>query len=171
MSARDFSKFGLLFNRDGNWNGKQIISKNYVDESLQLYWGKTPSMGWSHSDTRGYSLQWWISKYDDDAKIYNTSGKFGQFVFIDKERDIIFTRITKYYPSGGEVQKFGALSYLKFLGSVNAAIGVSRVLYNLGLISFNDGSVQTPYTLEEGESNEFYENYVEIVEAMADLED
>ena len=54
---------------------------------------------------------------------------------------------------------------------MNAALGVSRVLYNLGLISFNDGSVQTPYTLEEGESNEFYENYVEIVEAMADLED
>jgi CubicO group peptidase (beta-lactamase class C family) len=171
MSARDYSKFGLLFSRDGRWNDNQIISEDYVEESLQLYWGKTPSMGWSHSDTRGYSLQWWISKYDDDAKIYNTSGKFGQFVFIDKERDIIFTRITKYYPSGGEVQKFGALSYLKFLGSVNAAIGVSRVLYNLGLISFNDGSVQTPYTLEEGESNEFYENYVEIVEAMADLED
>ena len=52
MSARDYSKFGLLFNRDGSWKGKQIISKDYVDESLQLYWGKTPSMGWSHSDTR-----------------------------------------------------------------------------------------------------------------------
>ncbi len=171
MSARDYSKFGLLFSRDGRWNDNQIISEDYVEESLQLYWGKTPSMGWSHSDTRGYSLQWWISKYDDEAKIYNTSGKFGQFVFIDKERDIIFTRITKYYSSGGEVQKFGALSYLKFLGSVNAAINVSRFLYNLGLISFDDGSVQTPYTLEEGESDEFYENYVEIVEAMADLED
>jgi len=171
MSARDYSKFGLLFSRDGRWNDNQIISEDYVEESLQLYWGKTPSMGWSHSDTRGYSLQWWISKYDDEAKIYNTSGKFGQFVFIDKERDIIFTRITKYHSSGGEVQKFGALSYLKFLGSVNAAINVSRFLYNLGLISFDDGSVQTPYTLEEGESDEFYENYVEIVEAMADLED
>ena len=73
MSARDYSKFGLLFNRDGRWEDKQIISKDYVDESLQLYWGATPDMGWSHSDTRGYSLQWWISKYDDDAKIYNTN--------------------------------------------------------------------------------------------------
>tara|TARA_E500000331_G_scaffold122770_2_gene120220 strand:+ start:1817 stop:3004 length:1188 start_codon:yes stop_codon:yes gene_type:complete len=170
MSARDYSKFGLLFNRDGKWNDKQIISEEYVGESLQLYWGKTPSMGWSHSDTRGYSLQWWISKYDDDAKIYNTSGKFGQFIFIDKERDIVFTRITKYYPSGGEIQKFGPLSYLKFLGSVNAALNVSRLLYSWGLISFDDGSVQTPYTLEEGESKEFYENYVTIVERIADLE-
>ena len=170
MSARDFSRFGLLFSRDGNWDGEQIISKEYVDESLKLYWGSTPSMGWSHSDTRGYSLQWWISKYDDQAKIYNTSGKFGQFVFIDKDRDIIFTRITKYYPSGGEVQNFGPLRFLKFLGSVNAALGVSRFLYDIGLINFEKGSVQTPYTLAEGESKEFYEKYVEIVDTMATLE-
>ena len=170
MSARDFSRFGLLFSRDGNWGGEQIISKEYVDESLKLYWGSTPSMGWSHSDTRGYSLQWWISKYDDQAKIYNTSGKFGQFVFIDKDRDIIFTRITKYYPSGGEVQNFGPLRFLKFLGSVNAALGVSRFLYDIGLINFEKGSVQTPYTLAEGESKEFYEKYVEIVDTMATLE-
>ena len=170
MSARDYSKFGLLFSRDGNWNGEQIISKEYVDESLKLYWGSTPSMGWSHSDTRGYSLQWWISKYDDQAKIYNTSGKFGQFVFVDKDRDIIFTRITKYYPSGGEVQDFGPLRFLKFLGSVNAALGVSRFLYDIGLIDLEKGSVQTPYTLADGESKEFYEKYVEIVDTMASLE-
>ena len=170
MSARDYSKFGLLFSRDGNWNGEQIISKEYVDESLKLYWGRTPSMGWSHSDTRGYSLQWWISKYDDQAKIYNTSGKFGQFVFVDKDRDIIFTRITKYYPSGGDVQNFGPLRFLKFLGSVNAALGVSRFLYDIGLIDFEKGSVQTPYTLADGESKQFYEKYVEIVNTMATLE-
>tara|TARA_B100002019_G_C21243095_1_gene586697 strand:- start:571 stop:1767 length:1197 start_codon:yes stop_codon:yes gene_type:complete len=170
MSARDYSKFGLLFSRDGNWNGDQIISEEYVAESLKLYWGSTPSMGWQHSDTRGYSLQWWISKHDDQAKIFNTSGKFGQFIFIDKERDIIFTRITKYSPSGGEVQNFGPLRFLKFLGSVDAAVGFSRFLYNIGLIDFKKGSVQTPYTLKEGESKEFYENYVEIVETMATLE-
>jgi len=95
MSARDYSRFGLLFSRDGNWDGNNVISKEYVNETLKPYWGSTPSMGWMHSDTRGYSLQWWISKYDEQAKIYNTSGKFGQFIFIDKDRDIIFTRITK----------------------------------------------------------------------------
>lgn len=170
MSARDYSKFGLLFNRDGRWKDKQIISKNYVDESLQLYWGATPDMGWSNSDTRGYSLQWWISKYDDDAKIYNTSGKFGQFIFIDKERDVVFTRITKYRPSEGDVQKWGALGYLRFLGSINRALVVSRFLMDLGLIKLDDGSVSTPYTTADGESKEFYENYVEIIDRMADLE-
>ena len=170
MSARDYSRFGILFSRDGNWNGEQVISKNYVDESLKLYWGSTPSMGWMHSDTRGYSLQWWISKYDDEAKIYNTSGKFGQFVFIDKERDVIFTRITKYRPVEGDVQDWGPLGYLRFLGSVDRAINVSRFLIWLGLIDINGGSVVIPYTEADGESKEFYENYVKIVERIADLE-
>ena len=170
MSARDYSRFGLLFSRDGNWDGEQVISKDYVDESLKLYWGSTPSMGWSHSDTRGYSLQWWISKYDDQAKIYNTSGKFGQFVFVDKERDIIFTRITKYYPTDGEVQNFGPLRFLKFLGSVDAAVGAARFLNSIGFIKLEGGNVQTPVTLEEGESKEFYEQYVEIIDTMASLE-
>ena len=170
MSARDYSRFGLLFSRDGNWNGDQVISKNYVDESLKLYWGSTPSMGWTHSDTRGYSLQWRISKYDDDAKIYNTSGKFGQFVFIDKERDVIFTRITKYKPIEGDVQDWGPLGYLRFLGSVKRAINFSRFLIWIGLIDIDGGNVVIPYTAEDGESKEFYENYVKIVERIADLE-
>ena len=171
MSARDYSRFGILFSRNGNWNGEQVISKNYVDESLKLYWGSTPSMGWMHSDTRGYSLQWWISKYDDEAKIYNTSGKFGQFVFIDKERDIIFTRITKYRPIEGDVQDWGPLGYLRFLGSVDRAINFSRFLIWLGLIDIDGGSVVIPYTEADGESKEFYENYVKIVERIADLEE
>ena len=171
MSARDYSRFGILFSRDGNWNGEQVISKNYVDESLKLYWGSTPSMGWMHSYTRGYSLQWWISKYDDEAKIYNTSGKFGQFVFIDKERDIIFTRITKYRPVEGDVQDWGPLGYLRFLGSVDRAINFSRFLIWLGLIDIDGGSVVIPYTEADGESKEFYENYVKIVERIADLEE
>ena len=170
MSARDYSRFGILFSRNGNWNGEQVISKNYVDESLKLYWGSTPSMGWMHSDTRGYSLQWWISKYDDEAKIYNTSGKFGQFVFIDKERDVIFTRITKYRPVKGDVQDWGPLGYLRFLGSVDRAINFSRFLIWLGLIKIDGGSVVIPYTEADGESKEFYQNYVKIVERIADLE-
>ena len=170
MSARDYSRFGLLFSRDGNWDGNNVISREYVNETLKPYWGSTPSMGWVHSDTRGYSLQWWISKYDEQAKIYNTSGKFGQFIFIDKDRDIIFTRITKYYPTGGDVQNFGPLKFLKFLGSVDAAIGVARFLNNIGLINFSGGDIQTPVTLEEGESNEFYEQYIEIVNTLATLQ-
>ena len=41
---------------------------------------------------------------------------------------------------------------------------------SIGLINFEDGSVKTPYTNADGESKEFYQNYVEIVNSIADLE-
>lgn len=35
MTARDVAKFGLLFLRDGKWNGKQVISSEWVAESTK----------------------------------------------------------------------------------------------------------------------------------------
>ena len=42
MSARDYSKIGLLFSKNGIWNEKQIISKNFIDETFQVVWDITP---------------------------------------------------------------------------------------------------------------------------------
>lgn len=33
--ATDFAKIGRLFLKDGNWNGKQIISEKWVNESTK----------------------------------------------------------------------------------------------------------------------------------------
>ena len=82
----------------------------------------------------------------------------------------IFTRITKYKPIEGDVQDWGPLGYLRFLGSVKRAINFSRFLIWIGLIDIDGGNVVIPYTAEDGESKEFYENYVKIVERIADLE-
>ena len=63
MSARDYSKIGLLFSKNGIWNEKQIISKNFIDETFQVVWDITPQR-WTESK-RAYSLHWLVSKYDD----------------------------------------------------------------------------------------------------------
>ena len=166
MSARDYSKFGLLFARNGMWKEKQIISKEFVDETFQVVWNLTPNR---FTDlNRGYSLHWWISKYDDESKIFNTSGKFGQFTFVDRENDLIVTRITKYnQQNSGSVQKWGVIKYIRWAGIENA-ISVGRKLINSGSIEPGN-DVITPFTDEEGESKEFYENYEDVIDAIADL--
>jgi len=166
MSARDYSKFGLLFARDGLWTNKQIISKAFVDETFQVVWNLTPER---FTDlNRGYSLHWWISKHDDESKIFNTSGKFGQFTFVDRENDVIVTRITKYnQQDSGSVQKWGVMKYLRWAG-IDNAINIGRKLIDSGSIEAGD-DVITPFTDEKGESKEFYENYADIIDAIADL--
>ena len=166
MSARDYSKFGLLFGRNGLWNDKQIISKSFVDETFKLVWDTTPERFTRFK--RGYSLHWWVSAYEDNFKIFNTSGKFGQYTFVDRENDIVVTRITKYNQQDfGDVQKWGPMGYLKWAG-VDNAIKVGRKLIENGVIE-SGNNVITPFTDKEGESKEFYPRYGDFIGAIENL--
>ena len=165
MSARDYSKIGLLFSRNGLWKEKQIIPKEFIDETFKIVW-ETPSRFTDYK--RYYSLHWWISKYDEESKIFNTSGRFGQYTFVDRENDVVVTRISKYsQQDSGSTQKWGVMRYLKWAGIENA-INMGRKLIDNGSISAGT-DVITPYTNEDGESNEFYIKYPEVIESIADL--
>lgn len=52
MSTRDLARFGLLFLHQGNWQGSQIISKDYVRSSTYPH---------SLAGNRGaYGYMWWV---------------------------------------------------------------------------------------------------------------
>ena len=171
MSARDYAKFGQLFSNGGTWNGVQIISQELVDETFKYVWD-TPN--WWTDEKRGYSLHWWVSRYTEDSKIFNASGRFGQYIFVDPKNDIVFVRITKYKPSEGSVQKWGNLSWLSALNNVEFLIWFYQKLEKWGLISIEakEGSevtVITPNTDRDGASKEFYENYSLVLDAIDEL--
>mgnify|MGYP006086802349 FL=1 len=162
-TARQYARFGLLFARDGNWNGEQIIPKQFVHETFSKVWDSL------NSDTivqdRGYSLHWWISRHDEQAVIFNASGKFGQYIFIDRANDIVFTRITKYHSTGGSKQDWGALKYINWFGTVNFRIALAGILDSMGIIKI-EGDIATPVTFDDGTSKEFFTNYSTIVDAL-----
>ena len=171
MSARDYAKFGQLFSNGGTWNGEQIISNELVDETFKYVWD-TPN--WWTDEKRGYSLHWWVSRYTEESKIFNASGRFGQYIFVDPKNDIVFVRITKYKPSEGSVQKWGNLSWLSVLNNVEFLIWFYQKLEKWGLISIEakEGSevtVITPNTDRDGASKEFYENYSLVLDAIDEL--
>ena len=165
MTPRDYSKIGLLFARNGNWEGSQIIPEGFINETFQTVW-ETPSRFSDYK--RYYSLHWWVSKYDDESKIFNTSGKFGQYTFVDRDNDVVVTRITKYSEKdNGDIQKWGPLNFFRWAG-VGPAVTAARMLLDLGLIR-EGPDVNTPITDDSGTSKEFYEKYQEVVNAIADL--
>jgi len=165
MSARDYSRFGLLFSRNGKWEENQIISSDFVDETFTPYWEFTPER---FTDlNRGYSLHWWFSKNDAEGQIFNASGKFGQYIFVDRKNDVIFTRITKYFPTSGSKQDWGILERFN-VSDIERFLKISRFLEAIGLLDMDD-DIKTPNTRSEGESEEFYTSYPEIIDALADL--
>jgi hypothetical protein len=63
FSARDAAKFGLLYLNDGEYEENQIVSANWVHDSLQIYsedaWDYT--VGSCFRDI-GYGYQWWSAR-------------------------------------------------------------------------------------------------------------
>ncbi|MDC1322671.1 beta-lactamase family protein [Pseudomonadales bacterium] len=94
MRPDDFARFGLLFARGGAWDGEQIISQNYVSQSMTA------------NGTYGY--QWWIlnSAYWNGRQvainITAALGLNGQKIYIWPEQDIVIVVLTKYTHSANQ---------------------------------------------------------------------
>lgn len=67
-TAIDLAKIGRLYINGGNWNGKQIVSKEWIEKS------STPDIETGHIGTKykGYQYQW----YSDDWTRRDSTGKY-----------------------------------------------------------------------------------------------
>jgi len=164
-TPRDYARFGLLFARGGQWQGRQVIPKTFVDKTFGKTWDDLPST--TIQQDRGYSLHWWISRYDEQDKIFNASGKFGQYIFVDRANDMVFVRVTKYHPAVGSKQDWGLLKYINDISSVKFRQKLAMLLEVVGVDV--RGRVKAPMTFEDGISNEFFANYSSIMDALVDL--
>jgi hypothetical protein len=60
MSARDMARFGILYQKNGNWKGSQIIPRTWIDESIAPYSIIEDTGG------LGYGYMWKIIPEDSD---------------------------------------------------------------------------------------------------------
>ncbi|MES2779043.1 MAG: serine hydrolase [Bacteroidota bacterium] len=84
--TRDFAKFGRLFLNKGNWNGTQLVSSSWVEESTKA--------DRSDGGEAFYKYQWWL---EDNTNQYCAQGHLGQYIFVDKAKKIIVIRLGSGY--------------------------------------------------------------------------
>ncbi|MGB7636283.1 MAG: serine hydrolase [Nitrososphaeraceae archaeon] len=90
--AIDFAKIGRLFLNNGNWNGKQIISEKWVNESTRPDTTTDPAPF--------YQYMWWVdtttatssSSRDISHHNFYAAGNYGQFIYVIPEKNIIIVR-------------------------------------------------------------------------------
>ena len=83
INTADQARFGLLFARGGEWNGRQIISKEWIEKA------KTPS-----EPNPDYALMWWTLRGDTDwgdvpDHLYYAAGFGGNYIVVDEENDLV----------------------------------------------------------------------------------
>ncbi len=82
ISAEDMARIGVMMVNDGQWQGTQIVSENWVKESTTPY--SKDSGGNKPCDM--YSYLWWN---DTKNQTYWASGWGGQFMIIDKANKLV----------------------------------------------------------------------------------
>ena len=89
-TARDAARFGRLILNKGNWNGKQLVSKEYMEEAmtpasyLKDQWGKDP--------LSYYGFQTWIMDYKGERCPY-FRGMLGQYIIAIPSKNAIVVRL------------------------------------------------------------------------------
>ena len=82
LSATDLAKIYYLFLKEGSWNGKQLVTKEWVKESI------SPAITVGQGVKYGY--KWWLYEYGDNSKFaWTGSGFGGQWPIIIQEYDIV----------------------------------------------------------------------------------
>ncbi len=107
ITARDFARFGLLMLRKGNWNGKQVIPREWVEESTRF-----------HSDANLYGVDrygymWWVARDHNSFPhlpnvelkegTYSARGAGGHYVIIIPEHNMVFVHRVNTYLRGHRV--------------------------------------------------------------------
>ena len=85
LSSLDLAKFGQLYKNKGEWNGKQIIPENWVNESLKKHYALP-------FDNMSYGYLFWNKNYNYGSaqyEVYACSGNGGNKIFIFSELDLV----------------------------------------------------------------------------------
>lgn len=76
MTTADMAKIGLLYLNHGQWNGVQLVPKQWVEQSTSVQF--QPGGGRAN-----YGFQWWIRTFGDAAyPAYFAQGHAGQYIMV-----------------------------------------------------------------------------------------
>ena len=89
-TARDVARFARLMLRHGDWNGRQLVSKAYIDEMMRP--ASYLKDQWGTDSLTYYGLQTWLFPYRGET-IPCMRGMLGQYVMAVPSMDAIVVRL------------------------------------------------------------------------------
>ena len=84
INTLDHARFGLLFLNNGNWNGKKLLSKEWIEEAIK------PSAA-----NPNYGFMWWLNQKGQrhweglPEHLYYAAGFGGNFIVIDPKQNLV----------------------------------------------------------------------------------
>ncbi|MEM7766069.1 MAG: serine hydrolase [Pseudomonadota bacterium] len=83
-TARDFARFGLLYLRDGVWDGTRLLPEGWAD------YARTPTAHVPPEEPMGYGAHWWLGLAGPGS--FSANGYQGQYTVIIPGQDLVLVR-------------------------------------------------------------------------------
>jgi CubicO group peptidase (beta-lactamase class C family) len=88
----DMQKFGNLYLANGVWNGKQLLSRDWVERSFKP-WNKSRAGG-----STDYGWFWWQHEYGPGWMAHLAKGWKGQRIAVFRDQDLVVTTTGCFEP-------------------------------------------------------------------------
>ncbi|WKZ30873.1 MAG: serine hydrolase [Candidatus Dojkabacteria bacterium] len=87
--AIDFAKLGVLVQDKGEWDGEQLISSEWIEDSMEMNEvNAVPEYG----DDLHYNRGWWLTDAEDDLDSVAGWGHLGQYIYVFPEKNMVIVR-------------------------------------------------------------------------------
>lgn len=83
ISTNDMARFGVLLLNEGNWDGEQIVSKEYMRQATKKQIDTNDS---ETGHDAGYGYLFWMDEFGG----YRAAGILGQYIVVLKDLDLVF---------------------------------------------------------------------------------
>jgi CubicO group peptidase (beta-lactamase class C family) len=95
--AIDFARFGALFLNGGEWGGRQVISRAWVEESTRPWFPPDdaayyPPFFAAMPGRAYYGFMWWGFARPDGTYDFAAEGDKGQFLYVSPRRGLVIAR-------------------------------------------------------------------------------
>ncbi len=81
LRTRDYARLGQLFLQHGEWNGAQLVPRDWVLASTENSAPNTP-------EAVGYGFQWWLPADGNEGE-YFARGIYGQYIYINPTKGVV----------------------------------------------------------------------------------
>ncbi|WP_234124221.1 serine hydrolase domain-containing protein [Clostridium hydrogenum] len=82
LTPRDMVRFGLLYLKQGIWNGEQVIPKAWIDETITAH-----SEAKFNKFTLKYGYLWWLK--EDNGLLYSAIGDGGNIICCIPDKELV----------------------------------------------------------------------------------
>jgi CubicO group peptidase (beta-lactamase class C family) len=94
VRLRDYGRFGLLFANQGEWHGRQLLPKGWVEEATRPNGAQVQYGRLEKGYPLGYGYQWWLLPGEHHP--FTAQGVHGQFVMVDPVEKVVVVKLSSW---------------------------------------------------------------------------